>query len=251
MTDDNRSPRRTASRRRVLKTSGAIGVGAIGAATSQTAAASGSATSIGYTKIEGADYGYKDEARDFADELWSSYIEDGSGDYGATFVKNYNLIYESELDETGTLEERRRAADRVLRENYTSFYEGHDAHIVVDEFGESSGGPYAIGPHQTAGQSSEKTGIVDSWFEENDELHPKHDIVGTAGIAARPLMQMYGGQSPDHVERITPNRTYNRYSVMWNEEGAACQSTGGRGYVEQRCSPCTTSTVRDYIDNSL
>lgn len=258
MADGNcREDSDTTTRRSVLKTAGGIGAGSLVLGSASPGSARHTiATDITFVQIDTMSAHPNPDDKeisiiDYLEARWEDEIEDGSGDYEASITSNYEVIPESELDQTDTLEDRRYSADKWLRENDSNTYDNNDVMVVLDYWG-VGGEPYARGRSNTAGDSTNATVIVDCWYEDDGQLPSTYRAVGTEGLAVRPTLKTYGAEHPDDVEVIPTSYYGDVASLMYNGDGHGCDDyTGSVDFIETFLSSCTESAVRKYIEDNL
>jgi hypothetical protein len=177
---------------------------------------------------------------------WRDHVEDGSGDYYASFTSRDRSTVEipsSALDCCDT-SERGGDADRWLQNNY-GYYDSADAIVAVDWWG--AGSDYGIAYDGGAGSAAGITALADAYYEDTGNLNAQYDGVGTEGVAAHENGHLFAAVHTDTAATSSEN-----VSLMYGNDGEApCYANGALSQVVQWYSTCGVSSIRDHVDANL
>jgi len=185
---------------------------------------------------------------------WNTHIEDGSGDYESWFTAQGPAgvtIPSSELPDSGPLGDRLDAADEYLRNNESDFYDGPSSIIVVDYYGQDDN-TYGWGYIGTAGDSDDKTGLVDVCHEDTNDLPSELSEVESDGVAFHELLHVYNASHPSDVStRGNSSQDDDEISIMYSWDDVSCSDDGDTELIANWVSNCAEDSVHSYIDDNL
>lgn len=197
-----------------------------------------------------------DDIKSWSADCWSTYIEDGSGEYDPywyAWTENDVAIPESALSsgDGATLGDRCLDAHIWLDDNW-GLYDGSDAVHVVDYYGEGNG---PIGTTNGLAGENIKTSAVDGRYGDGGDLTlpQAYQDVGLPAAGYHEITHMFSG---DHQD-ATINWNWfspDEVSVMYSPAGPApgCHADSGTPeVVRQLHSSCTTNELRAWIDDNL
>lgn len=194
------------------------------------------------------------EIIDKIEEEWGKWIEDSNGNY-IGYVRqvspNEAQIPASELPST-TLSDRVHKADNYIENAAQNIASDADMILVIDYFG---GGDYpgVSTDWGNAGKdyrNNEITATVDTWWEDNNELDPVSANVRSEGIAFHEVLHQFDMYHSD-CSALQRSR-WDRYSIDCPPDGnPECSDAGDPFYQGFETSDCSTSTVRNHIDNNI
>ena len=159
--------------------------------------------------------------KDWCESTWSQ-VEDGSGEYEASFYAWGDTVQvPAGALSGGDLEDRVQEADRWLRNNWY-YYDSSDAVVVADYYGDSSHGTHA----GLAGSNFYDVALYDCYFEDNGEIVPEYHDVGSAGVAHHELSHMF---TAGHADASIRSRWFSpdEVSVLYSPREAPDCSVNG------------------------
>lgn len=189
----------------------------------------------------------------YGDDTWYLEVEDGSGDYKATytdFSQSDVEVPESALSDCcAELGTRRTDAQDWLSNNWGSYSEA-DVVLVVDWYGgdhrnNESSHTYGVAGIGDAGDGN-KTAIVDTYYEDKGILDSQLEAVGTNGIAVHEVWHEYCA-----VHSQAARYSNCRASLMYSpgaDVGDCVVECRVNPSVKRTSSSCVRSRVRCYID---
>lgn len=196
------------------------------------------------------------------DSSWQDNIEDGSGDYSADFSvesKSAVEVPSSALrgcsqccgGEVSCVElcERRSDAQDWLHNNWSG-YSSPDVVLVVDYYGGddaegSNQDTYGCAAVANAGNDSGKTAIIDTYYEDNNQLDSNFTEVKTEGVGFHEVGHEYCALHEDS------SIYYDDESTLMYSPGAGvadCTNNGTSETIKNDVSACSKSVIQCYID---
>lgn len=119
-----------------------------------------------------------------------------------------------------------------------------DTLLVLDYYGLDEN-TYGWGYVGTAGQNRYNTGLVDMWWEDNDELPGLLSGVKSSGVAYHEMCHVFGSEHPAGVA----NRASGDVSLMYSWDGTDCFDYGTAQDIVRWQTNCSIDSVRNHIDN--
>jgi len=189
--------------------------------------------------------------KNYVEDVWNIQIEDGSGDYAATFqqlgpdtkeIPSGALCSVSSCDD---LWHRADDADTWLSGNHAGYSSVH-VFVVADYMGDPNDEFHWGVAQQTAGTYGDKVAIVD--VAQIEGTSDEWDSEESEGVAAHELLHMFMDQNQEHMPEIN---TYSQASLMWDYgDGTLCSGNRYADSVSKYVSSCIQSDVRNWIDSN-
>lgn len=189
--------------------------------------------------------------KDWCESAWSQ-VEDGSGDYEASFYAWGDTVQVPSKvlpDGDEAFSERVWEADQWLQDNWY-YYESSDAVVLADHYGK--------GKHDNHGKTKGQAGsnilnvaMYDTYYEDENELFPTYEGVGTEGVAYHELSHLFQAFHSDATTNsswFSPTEASILYSPAEDPE---CSVEGSPDAVERFHSACGRSAIRGFIDQEL
>lgn len=193
------------------------------------------------------------EITNTVEDEWGSWIEDSSGDYLAYFREvspSDDYIPSAQLSNS-SLKDRAHDADGYLEVQGDIASEA-DMVLVVDYFG--GGFPGYSSGIANAGKdyrNNDITAVVDTWFEDNDELDQMTQNVRSEGVAFHEVLHQFGMLHGNDCSTLS-GHYWDKYSIACVPDGdVTCNNSANPVYQGFPTSSCSTSTVRDHIDQHI
>lgn len=192
-----------------------------------------------------------EDVRDWCESVWEDDIEDGSGDYEASwFYWTSTEIPESELCsdfDNCDLADRRDDAVEWLEENWSA-WDSSTAGVVLDYF-DGEGGSMGLARLSAAGRTSRKFGIVDTYYHDAGYLDSGfHEDTQSEGTSQHEVGHLYGAHHEDGTVYSTNNVTLIVTPSVYDDYEPQCIDNGDdtekrRGWHTN----CVIDIVRDHI----
>jgi hypothetical protein len=193
--------------------------------------------------------------KNYVEDVWNTEIEDGSGDYAATFQQlgpgTVEIPSSVLCTSCGDLWERAEDADTYLSGNHAGYSSVH-VFGVADYMGDPNDQYHWGVAQQTAGTYGDKVAIVDVAQVENTSGQWKNEK--SEGVAAHEVLHMFMDKNTEHRPKIDMKSVDNYKdvaSLMWDSDSDSvevCNNETGADLVDNYVSSCVTSDVRNWID---
>ena len=188
------------------------------------------------------------EIHNYCEDVWETYIEDGSGDYSADFYLNDGTDIPSSAFNMGSndnLWDRADQADDWLQTHLA--YNYTDLILVCDYWG---GDSMNGASQEVAGTYENKVSILDT--DNANYIGGPMDAQGPKGVMAHEMLHMFieeGKWSSEHYPFVNSS---DEASLMYDASIQSwCYDYGSTVDVIKDVSYCTENKVQSWIDNNL
>lgn len=189
--------------------------------------------------------------KDYCEDTWSLIIENGSGNYEATF----DAYSQSQVEIPGyelcgwcSTRDRMDDADEWLADNWWDYYDA-DVISILDYNENDNDSKWGVA-QQKAGTYRDRCTMVD--LQETENANDQWRNEETEGVAMHELLHMFLDDyyTWEHYPSID---SYGYASLMWNPGriDGYCDKNAEAEVVDKRICPCTRSEVRNFIDNNM
>jgi len=192
------------------------------------------------------------DIQQYIKSVWQNQIEDGSGDYDATFhvIGGIEIPSWYLCDSCSDYWERANDADDWLYNNYDN-YRAYDVMTVADYHDNNL--DHSGVAQSKAGTTRDKIAITNAKALEDNSLHQPNPI---EKISAHELMHMFIDESDsEHYPKVstTSGTPGGIGTLMYHVEDSTgvCYDGDPADEINDNVSYCTESTVKTFIDNNM